>query len=122
MIAEFDTEPTPLSHGGKFNLKRIARIINSGEEYLVIARVVQPDLLSVHFAIFCDPDDFIDDIMGVDEGADLEGWIKWDGCSNWMTPENYWHACGRDGLLEMGALMTLCYDWTKELIDPKDMP
>lgn len=50
----------------------------------------------------------------------LHGFVKWDGCSNWMFNENerdtMLHGCSRTDLTNLGEVMARCWDWTKELL------
>jgi len=54
----------------------------------------------------------------------LHGFVKWDGCSNWYFDEQdriMLHGCSREDLQRFGDAMTLCWDWTAELL-PTWMP
>jgi hypothetical protein len=50
----------------------------------------------------------------------FHGFVKWDGCSNWMFDENarevYLHACDRDILRNVVEAMSVCWDWTADLL------
>lgn len=48
----------------------------------------------------------------------LHGHVKWDGCSNWMTPSGNYdiHCCEREHLTNIGEALARCWDWTAELL------
>lgn len=46
----------------------------------------------------------------------LKGTVKWDGCSNWLFPDECVHGCSREDLSRIGEVMAYCYDWTDRLI------
>lgn len=48
----------------------------------------------------------------------MEGFVKWDGCSNWMT-DDYAHFCERQQLLDLGFLLAALWDWAAELMGDK---
>lgn len=39
----------------------------------------------------------------------LEGWVKWDGCSDWKTEQGYFHRCSRRGLYQIGLVLDKCW-------------
>lgn len=40
----------------------------------------------------------------------LEGFIKWDGCSNWHEPDgNYFHLCGMTHVENLYSALAMCY-------------
>lgn len=47
----------------------------------------------------------------------ITGYVKWDGCSNWNLDQlNVMsHFCDRQGLINLGKILSECYDMTKEL-------
>jgi len=50
----------------------------------------------------------------------VQGYVKWDGCSNWIFPENTYgcmfHACDKQTLVNIGLILGACHDWTSELL------
>lgn len=48
------------------------------------------------------------------EYPNIDGSIKWDGCSNWdfNTDECMMHFCGKGGVEEFGKLLIKLYDMT----------
>jgi hypothetical protein len=53
----------------------------------------------------------------------LHGDVKWDGCSDWHFDEQdrvMLHACSRQTLVNLGAVMAACWDWTAELLPTWD--
>jgi hypothetical protein len=59
------------------------------------------------------------------EGATplMQGYVKWDGCSNWSFPSTekcMYHACGRPGLTRVGEVMARCWDWTAQILPAWD--
>ena len=59
-----------------------------------------------------------------DEDWDIEGGVKWDGCSNWRTPGHGYsvHCCGRDQFEKLAEAMRRCWDWTAEILPTFDCP
>ncbi len=52
--------------------------------------------------------DFV--IKQSEDNTVLKGFIKWDGCSNWMDADGgYFHLCGLDHLENLYDAMTMCY-------------
>lgn len=55
-----------------------------------------------------------------DKPTYLNGFVKWDGCSNWMldrqSDDCMFHACSREDLTRIGEVMARCWDWGKEII------
>ena len=47
----------------------------------------------------------------------LHGYVKWDGCSNWKTPDGFYgiHLCGgkTTRFEELRRRIEICYDYTK---------
>ena len=70
--------------------------------------------------VFGDYPDITSDIHATPAFA--TGGVKWDGCSNWTfhTKDVMHHACGREGLANIGAILTACWDWTAELLPTWD--
>jgi hypothetical protein len=48
----------------------------------------------------------------------LQGYVKWDGCSNWNGVK--FHVCSKKELIEIGAIMAACHDITAELLPGRD--
>ena len=50
----------------------------------------------------------------------IDGYVRWDGCSNWLFHECARgfkiHACSKKELIEIGAIMAACHDITAELL------
>lgn len=49
----------------------------------------------------------------------VHGTVKWDGCSDWHFDEQErgtLHECGRTGLVNIGNVMAICWDWAAELL------
>lgn len=51
-----------------------------------------------------------------------QGWVKWDGCSNWTFNQSdvAIHFCERNDMLAFGEMMANCYDLAKQLIEGFD--
>ena len=76
-----------------------------------LGRRVEMDRHELH----CDFRLFELDYCGEKPDWIVEGFVKWDGCSNWMTnPSCMQHFCGREQILTFGETLGRCYDWTKE--------
>lgn len=48
----------------------------------------------------------------------IKGKVQWNGCSNWTFPDytnNTFHACTRQQLVNLGAIMGKCFDMTAQL-------
>lgn len=111
-----------------------AKIIRH-EPDLLFSIVAEPHAYCVEFKIYdmievgSDGKNFSWPRIGAEHGMDvvtrlewaevyLSGSVKWDGCSNWHFDEQdrcMLHACSREGLLRLGEVMALCWDWTAEL-------
>ena len=51
------------------------------------------------------------------------GSVKWDGCSNWYWDEQddcMLHGCTQQDLLNLGIVLTRCWEWTAELLENFD--
>lgn len=51
-----------------------------------------------------------------------DGFVKWDGCSNWLfnqgeDSQSMIHGCTRGDIARIGAVLSACWDWAKELLD-----
>lgn len=47
------------------------------------------------------------------------GSVKWDGCSNWHFDEQdrvMIHGCCKEHLINLGLILSACWDWTADLI------
>jgi hypothetical protein len=40
----------------------------------------------------------------------IHGSVKWDHCSNWNFTDQYIHGCTRDDLLNIGVVLSRCWD------------
>ena len=45
----------------------------------------------------------------------LHGFVVRDGCSDWSFGKSILHFCDREGLIALGEIMAICWDWTAEL-------
>jgi len=64
-----------------------------------------------------------DDTTDFDAGEKfIEGFIKWDGCSNWSfhTEDCMAHFCGRKDATSIGRLLDRLFDITKERLATYD--
>lgn len=53
----------------------------------------------------------------------IDGFVKWDGCSNWKFPEQdhiMFHACTLEGLDEYAYLMKFCWTHASTTIENFD--
>lgn len=55
-----------------------------------------------------------------DEVAFCEGFVKWDGCSNWNFGEQMIHFCGADEARGLGELFHRIYELAAEIIPAFD--
>lgn len=55
--------------------------------------------------------------LGPDTEVFADGSVKWDGCSNWdIGPEGCMvHGCDKEDLINIGIVLSRCWDLTKEL-------
>lgn len=55
--------------------------------------------------------------LGPDTEVFADGSVKWDGCSNWnVGPKNCMiHGCSKEDLVNIGTVLSRCWDLTKEL-------
>jgi hypothetical protein len=61
----------------------------------------------------------ISEVLGPNYGDSLvcEGYIKWDGCSNWKFGEGYsLHFCGIDEAESFAKLLPDLYRWADEIM------
>lgn len=101
-------------------------------DFMVLAKLGD-NQLHVNFEIYKleqvrnqqDLDNYLVPKFGDEEPSDVErfihGFVKWDGCSNWMFDCNekgtyYMHACSRADLERIGKVLGLCYDWAAALM------
>jgi len=50
------------------------------------------------------------EIVGEDGDTVLDGFIKWDGCSNWREPDGmYFHLCGLLHVQHLTDALNQCY-------------
>lgn len=62
-------------------------------------------------------------MYGDDDVPTLEGFVKWDGCSNWRTGTDgdyNIHCCGVEGIRHLGEAMARCHAWAAEVITKWD--
>lgn len=87
------------------------------ERYMVKAEV---HTHHVHFEMYQTQGEMTDGTPAFQDDPpewQMEGDVKWDGCSNWMSGRGcYIHFCEREYLLEFGKVMQACWDWANELI------
>ena len=61
-----------------------------------------------------------DDITDVNDPSikpEIEGSVKWDGCSNWVMGRHCMHhCCSREQLENISKILTFCYDYTVKAI------
>jgi len=55
------------------------------------------------------------DTSSLNDDEALTGYIKWDGCSNWKTPDGFYgiHLCGAKHIDDLKTAIEICYDYTK---------
>lgn len=89
---------------------------------------VQFDIFRIH-GFYMTPDGEIpffrkinsnDEFDSIDKSSPfISGYVKWDGCSNWMFNDCYEncmiHACDKEGLEHIGIILATCWDWAHEL-------
>jgi len=79
------------------------------------------------FIAVAEPKDYcVNFRLYADEGAveandwEVDGHVKWDGCSNWTFGEVIYHACSQEALVSLGKALAECWLWTKELLPTWD--
>lgn len=53
-----------------------------------------------------------------DENVVINGYVRWDGCSNWSFPDDTtwpYHFCWRGEIERFGQIMLVCFDLAYEL-------
>lgn len=52
----------------------------------------------------------------------FEGYVRWDGCSNWNIPDGYYqiHFCSKKQAENLGKLLGALYEWAAELMPTHD--
>lgn len=51
---------------------------------------------------------------------DMDGFVKWDGCSNWSMPSGYTHFCDRDQIMAFSEFLASLYDHAKDIFQFED--
>lgn len=55
------------------------------------------------------------DLDDITAGPEMEGFVRWDGCSNWRTVEtNYIHFCEPTDMNQLNEALVACYNYTAE--------
>jgi hypothetical protein len=78
--------------------------------------VAEPKGHYVDYKVYSSDGEYDDGQKVYETDPIVQGEVKWDGCSNWNFGDCMMHGCTRQELLNIGIMMSICWDWTAELI------
>ena len=50
----------------------------------------------------------------------IDGWVKWDGCSDWNFTDDCYHFCSKEQAMRIGVLFGKLYDYAEQAIPHSD--